>query len=250
MRIEESAAHGSPGGRWSGRRRSSSLRVLVALIGAVGALRLEPDAEPDSLVDNGSSTYTATQDFDQQFGDDPVVVLVKGDLRKLLLTSDLGTAAGARGLPVGQGAGRPGVHGPAGAGAVRGDRGARPERCGVRAGDLPQPVRDPGAASSSSSRPRRRQRRREPAGRPRPRGRSGRVFDGRRSSRRRPAAGQAVVAAFQQQIAQARGQVRADRPAAPRRPELRQRRSIFDRGLPGTPEGALLAASSRAPTRR
>ncbi len=64
--------------------------VLLALIGAVAALRLEADRSPDSLVDKGSSTYAETQDFYKQFGDEPVEVLVKGDLRQLFLTSNLG----------------------------------------------------------------------------------------------------------------------------------------------------------------
>ncbi len=64
--------------------------VLVAVIGAVAALRLEPDAGTDQLVDNDSAAYRATQDFEQKFGDDAVVVLVQGDLDQLVLTSDLG----------------------------------------------------------------------------------------------------------------------------------------------------------------
>ncbi len=64
--------------------------ALLAVIGAVAALRLEPDAGTDQLVDNDSSAYRATQDFKQRFGDDAVVVLVKGDLDRLVLTSDLG----------------------------------------------------------------------------------------------------------------------------------------------------------------
>ena len=64
--------------------------VLLALIGAVAALKLEADRSPDSLVDKGSSTYTETQDFYKQFGDEPVEVLVKGDLRQLLLTDNIG----------------------------------------------------------------------------------------------------------------------------------------------------------------
>ncbi len=64
--------------------------VALALIAAIGALSLEPDAGTDQLVDNDSSTYRATQDFKNKFGDDAVVVLVKGDLQKLMLTSDLG----------------------------------------------------------------------------------------------------------------------------------------------------------------
>ena len=65
--------------------------AMLAVIGAVAALRLEPDAGTDQLVDSDSAAYHATQDFEQKFGDDAVVVLVKGDLRQLVLTSDLGT---------------------------------------------------------------------------------------------------------------------------------------------------------------
>jgi uncharacterized protein len=64
--------------------------VLLTLIGAVAALRLEADRSPSSLVDRGSETYAATQRFYEQFGDEPVEILVKGDLRQLFLTSNLG----------------------------------------------------------------------------------------------------------------------------------------------------------------
>lgn len=63
--------------------------ALVALIAAVGALRLEADAGTDQLVDRDSRAYEATQDFKAKFGDDAVAVLVEGDLRKLMLTSAL-----------------------------------------------------------------------------------------------------------------------------------------------------------------
>src|SRR5919198_5143216 len=64
--------------------------VLLALIGAIAALRLEADRSPNSLVDKGSTTYAHTQAFYDRFGDEPVEILVKGDLRQLLLTSNLG----------------------------------------------------------------------------------------------------------------------------------------------------------------
>src|ERR671937_1514525 len=64
--------------------------VLLALIGAIAALRLEADRSPNSLVDKGSPTYAQTQAFYEKFGDEPVEILVKGDLRQLLLTSNLG----------------------------------------------------------------------------------------------------------------------------------------------------------------
>jgi hydrophobe/amphiphile efflux-3 (HAE3) family protein len=65
--------------------------VLLALVGAVGALKLEADAGVDQLVDENSETFDATQDFKDEFGDDPVVVLVRGDLEQLVLTENLGT---------------------------------------------------------------------------------------------------------------------------------------------------------------
>jgi uncharacterized protein len=64
--------------------------VLLTLIGAVAALRLEAARSPDSLVNRGSDTYAATQKFYDQFGGEPVEILVKGDLRQLLLTDNIG----------------------------------------------------------------------------------------------------------------------------------------------------------------
>src|SRR5436190_9892993 len=63
--------------------------VLLTLIGAIAALRLQADRSPSSLVNRGSETYAQTQSFYDQFGDEPVEVLVKGDLRELLLTGNL-----------------------------------------------------------------------------------------------------------------------------------------------------------------
>jgi hydrophobe/amphiphile efflux-3 (HAE3) family protein len=65
--------------------------VLVALVGAVVALRLTPEAGTDSLVDSGSDTFQATEDFKDEFGDDAVVVLVRGDLERLVLTEEINT---------------------------------------------------------------------------------------------------------------------------------------------------------------
>src|SRR5918996_489238 len=64
--------------------------VLVTLVGAIAALRLEVDAGTDQLVDRDSETFEATEEFKREFGDDAVVVLVEGDLRQLMLTEDLG----------------------------------------------------------------------------------------------------------------------------------------------------------------
>jgi uncharacterized protein len=68
-----------------------ALTVLLTLIGAIGALRLEADRDPASLFDNGSESFAATERFYQSFGDEPVRVLVEGDLERLLLSDDLPT---------------------------------------------------------------------------------------------------------------------------------------------------------------
>src|SRR5947208_10349503 len=64
---------------------------IVALTGAgiFAATQLSTNAGTDTLVSKGSSEYKATQDFHQEFGDEPVVVRAKEDLRKLVLTKDL-----------------------------------------------------------------------------------------------------------------------------------------------------------------
>jgi hypothetical protein len=60
------------------------------LVGAGLALRLEPSASTDTLVDKGSPAFEATERFRQEFGEEPVVVLVKGELQQSILTADLG----------------------------------------------------------------------------------------------------------------------------------------------------------------
>ncbi len=79
--------------------------VMLTLIGAVAALRLQPDRSPGSLVDRGSSTYAATQRFYEGFGDEPVEILVKGDLRQLLRTDNLGRLLALEGCLSGRAAG-------------------------------------------------------------------------------------------------------------------------------------------------
>src|SRR5215210_5367073 len=89
-----------------------ALVAALALAGAALALRLEPSTASDTLVDRSSDTFEATERFKQDFGDEAVVVLVKGNLQRTVLTSDLGRvlklegclsgkvpARGLRGLP-------------------------------------------------------------------------------------------------------------------------------------------------------
>ncbi len=64
--------------------------ALIAVIAAVFALRLQPDAGTDQLVDNDSAAFVGTESFKREFGDDAVAVLVEGDLEQLLLTPTIG----------------------------------------------------------------------------------------------------------------------------------------------------------------
>src|SRR5688500_14808064 len=66
-----------------------ALAVLLTILGAVGALTLNPNGEADTLVDESSETFQATEELKEKFGDDPIVVLIKGDLEQLVLTEDL-----------------------------------------------------------------------------------------------------------------------------------------------------------------
>jgi uncharacterized protein len=63
--------------------------VLLTGAGLFAATQLDTNAGTDTLVSKGSSEYKATQDFHEKFGDEPVIVLAKEDLRKLVLTKDL-----------------------------------------------------------------------------------------------------------------------------------------------------------------
>lgn len=75
--------------------------VVLAIVGALAlggaalALRLEPQTGTDTLVSGSSPTAKANERFKRDFGDDAVVVLVKGekgkgDLQRTLLGPDLG----------------------------------------------------------------------------------------------------------------------------------------------------------------
>ncbi len=66
-----------------------ALAVLLTILGVVGALTLKPNGEADTLVDKNSETYKATEELKEKFGDDPIVILIKGDLEQLVLTEDL-----------------------------------------------------------------------------------------------------------------------------------------------------------------
>ena len=85
--------------RASARRPGRVLAAvaLLAVTGSLLALRLEPSAATETLVGRGADTYEATERYRERFGDHSVVVLVRGDLPDVLLTSNLGRLIGLEG---------------------------------------------------------------------------------------------------------------------------------------------------------
>jgi uncharacterized protein len=67
-----------------------AIGALVAIAAGLAATRLPTDTGSDTLVDRDSASFRASELVRQRFGEDPVVVLAKGDLRTLLLTRNLG----------------------------------------------------------------------------------------------------------------------------------------------------------------
>jgi hydrophobe/amphiphile efflux-3 (HAE3) family protein len=76
---------------WSVRHARAVLVVagVIAVVAAVGATQVDTDAGLGTLVGKGDPTYQATQQARGEFGEEPVVVLVKESLPKLLLGKDL-----------------------------------------------------------------------------------------------------------------------------------------------------------------
>ncbi|HTA97207.1 MAG TPA: MMPL family transporter [Solirubrobacteraceae bacterium] len=95
------------------------LFTAIGIACAIVALSLRPTAATDTLVGSSSSAYKNTQSFYKHFGEEPVEVLVKGDLRKLVLSSDIDRLVGLEGcmspsLPVAALSQEGGVNGPCG----------------------------------------------------------------------------------------------------------------------------------------
>ena len=78
-------------------------RLVIAIaavlgLGAAGlALRLRPTAATNTFVSSSSPQYRATQRLYRGFGEEPIVVLVKGNLQQLVLSSDIERLAGLEG---------------------------------------------------------------------------------------------------------------------------------------------------------
>jgi predicted RND superfamily exporter protein len=84
---------------FSRRRPWRVLAVVAVLIagGALAALRLPVSAGTSTLVSGSSDAGRATQAVHSRFGDEAVYVLVRGDLPRLVLTSDLNRLLGLEG---------------------------------------------------------------------------------------------------------------------------------------------------------
>ena len=158
--------------RASARRPARVLAVVavLAVAGGVLALRLEPSAAMDTLVGRGADSYQATETYRERFGDHSVIVLARGDLPNLVLTSNLGRLVGLEGCLSGN---KPeGQEAPGGARLAVRPAGADASRCRSSTGRAPSSTRRPARSTTRSRsrcaprRPRRRARRAPRGGSP------------------------------------------------------------------------------------
>ena len=86
-------------GRLLGRLTSFSVRrarlvvavvVVLSVLGALLAMRLDTSASLSTFVDQEGAPAQATDDLHRKFGDEPIVILVRGRLTGMLLTQDIG----------------------------------------------------------------------------------------------------------------------------------------------------------------
>ena len=85
--------------RASARRpvRVLAIVAVLAIAGCALALRMEPSAAIDTLVGRGADSFQATERYRERFGDHSVIVLARGELPNLVLTSNLGRLIGLEG---------------------------------------------------------------------------------------------------------------------------------------------------------
>jgi uncharacterized protein len=79
-----------------------AVAIVLALAGAAFALRLHPTAATSTFVSSSSPEYQATQSFYKSFGEEPIAVLVKGNLQQLVLSTDIERLAGLEGCLAGK----------------------------------------------------------------------------------------------------------------------------------------------------
>lgn len=74
-----------------------ALAAALGVLAALAASQLSTTAATSTFVSSSSSEYRDTQAFYAKFGEEPVVVLVRGDLQKLVLSEDLYRLVGLEG---------------------------------------------------------------------------------------------------------------------------------------------------------
>jgi hydrophobe/amphiphile efflux-3 (HAE3) family protein len=85
------------GGAAARPRLIIAIAIVLGLGGAALALRLHPTAATSTFVSSSSVEYRETQRFYDSFGEEPVDVLVRGDLQQLVLSSDIDRLVGLEG---------------------------------------------------------------------------------------------------------------------------------------------------------
>ncbi len=74
-----------------------ALAVVLGLGGVAFASRLQPSAATSTLVSSSSPEYRETQRYYKNFGEEPIVVLVRGSLQQLVLSADIDRLVGLEG---------------------------------------------------------------------------------------------------------------------------------------------------------
>jgi predicted RND superfamily exporter protein len=81
-------------------RRPLLVVMIAAALGAAGvalATGLAPSTAIGTFVEGSSPTYKATRSFYRSFGSEPIEVVVKGNLQRLLLSDDVVRLLGLEG---------------------------------------------------------------------------------------------------------------------------------------------------------
>ncbi|MFT4048736.1 MAG: MMPL family transporter [Solirubrobacterales bacterium] len=76
---------------------------LLALIAAVLAIGLKADTGIESITGKRSDTYKASQVWAKNFGGDPIIVVAKGSVAKMMLSTDVASMLGLEGCLSGKG---------------------------------------------------------------------------------------------------------------------------------------------------
>ena len=71
--------------------------AALAAVCAAFALTLDPSAATDTLVNRSSDSYAATERYRERFGEQSVIVLVRGEVANLVLTKNLNALVGLEG---------------------------------------------------------------------------------------------------------------------------------------------------------